>query len=168
MDFIARKISRPKWERFPIRADAITGCLRTRGDTLSFWKCNENDVSEVVLALASNMDCLATFDIVLLLESELRKDGFFLQETPGQIPIKDSRLMERHVDVMDLELDSLGLLSRVIHTQVTTEAKCFRFNKTKVRDILCQAVIDGRLYLSDLEERQSSLKDAIHRNLDKI
>jgi len=69
LNFLARKISRAKWEPAPytgpegIRADAITGsCLRTSNDTLSLWQCSQDveDVSEVVLALASSMEKIET------------------------------------------------------------------------------------------------------------
>ena len=82
---LARKISLSKWRTKPylavdaIRADAITGCLRTRDDRLSVWRCKNDpkDVDEVFLALAtgSKSSKFETMDIVVLSENELDRAG---------------------------------------------------------------------------------------------
>jgi hypothetical protein len=74
LEYLARKINSSRWEPTDytgledICADAITICLKTDGDTLSFWHCNatKNDVSEVVLAFASTMKVIDGLHIVLV------------------------------------------------------------------------------------------------------
>jgi hypothetical protein len=65
--FLARMITRPKWQpkqglaSDEIPADAITADLRTSNNVLSFWQCGEAtdpEISTAVLAIAAGRDRL--------------------------------------------------------------------------------------------------------------
>ena len=108
--FLARKISREKWDAIrnsslgltagEISADAVTGDLRTRDNALSVWHCRTDrngDIEDAALAIAAAGDRLDKIDIVWLADEELRADGHILKVTRGITPIKD--LADRHVDI---------------------------------------------------------------------
>jgi len=103
--YLARKITRSKWDPKPytgegVRADAITSCLRTQEDSLSFWRCNHDplDVKEVILALAlgEKRDRLDKIEIVLLEQKRLISDGFVFKPTDGDTLVSDLRA--RHLE----------------------------------------------------------------------
>ena len=159
MEYLARKISRAKWEIKPsmgqdeISADAITGCLRTQDNALSFWQCNlnEEDVTEVVLALVTSMQRIDAMQIVLLHRNELEADIFTLKSTPGNTPIDD--LHSRHRDVVNLDMKRLCALAEKIATKVRGDSDCYQFTRVKVREILHQAVKTGRVRIDQLQDK---------------
>ena len=111
MHYLARKIQRAKWDPSPnipadeIRADAITGgCLKTSDDTLSLWQCRDSreDVEEIALVLASNMNRIEGIHIVLLNNESLENSNLSLEFTQGVTPVEDLR--ERHIDITNLTM----------------------------------------------------------------
>ncbi|TVR63975.1 MAG: hypothetical protein EA420_06150 [Candidatus Competibacteraceae bacterium] len=87
MAYLARKITRPKWESREgfaageIPADAVTADLRTTGNTLSFWTCEpppDDGIRAVVLALATGADRLDRMDLVWVEEEAFRANGIAL------------------------------------------------------------------------------------------
>lgn len=167
MDFIARKFARSKWESDVIRADAVTGCLRTYRDTLSVWEADDTDISisEVALALASNMDRIDTFHIILISKQELQVNGLNLSSTPGNIPINDETLINRHQDIVSLDLSLLSAISHIFHSKVASDEGCYRISKQKIINLLCEAVCEGKLDLASLPERQEKLKQKIRKTI---
>ena len=79
--FLARKISEakwrtsqePEWSDGEIPADAVTIDLRTRENTLSFWRYgdgSESEVEEAALAMAASGDHIETVVMVWLSEED--------------------------------------------------------------------------------------------------
>lgn len=151
MNYLARKISRGRWgvqawmAASAIRADAVTLCLKTEGDTLSVWECSEDraDVAEVILALATNFQRLDTVDVVLLDSDELQAAGVELEATAGLTPVDD--LKYRHRDLARLDMDRLSAVATQVAIQVRGDVRCHRFTKREVRDIVRDAVGRGRV-----------------------
>lgn len=153
--YLARKITRSKWDPKPytgegVRADAITSCLRTQEDSLSFWRCNHDplDVKEVILALAlgEKRDRLDKIEIVLLEQKRLISDGFVFKPTDGDTLVSDLRA--RHLDLVELSLMKLYMLaSHIIKvTRGSSEAYYFySFNEKNVTAIVKAATIAGRV-----------------------
>ncbi len=170
MDYLARKISRAKWdptlytELNDIRADAITGpCLRTYGDALSLWRCHHDkmDVAEVVLALASapDMEKLDPIDIVLIYEGFLPANHLQFEATPQNAKTLVEDLRARHVDVINLTMTKIVKLATEMARNVRNNSTFYRFTKSQVRDLLLFALKSGRLNLNDLKEKfQQELK----------
>ena len=101
--FLARKITRGKWTNTrqlgvgEVSADAVTADLRTRNNTLSFWRCGngtEGEVNEAVLALAAGGEKVENIDVVWLAYDDLQGDGQRLDTTAGRTPV--TGLVERH------------------------------------------------------------------------
>ena len=157
--FLARKISRAKWEpthgvaEGEIPADAVTADLRTSQNTISTWSCGsgeEHEVFDAALALAAGYERLDKIDVVWLSDKDLQDDGLSLRPTPGRTPVKE--LVDRHVDIHRLDLDRLGRLARRVMTAIET-GRVLRLTRKRVRDLLAQAVKEGRVRLNDLKQR---------------
>jgi hypothetical protein len=162
LDFLARKISRAKWEPTPytgpegIRADAVTGpCLRTYNDTLSLWRCSQDDtdVAEIVLALASAMEKIETIHLILLHQNDLTANGFTLAVTPENANIPVADLRNRHVDLANLTATQILFLAQEIATKVRRNSGFYLFTKKAICEILCKAVRSGRINLSGLKDK---------------
>jgi len=159
MEYLARKITRAKWMPKPgmasddIRADAITGCLRTTDDTLSTWECtmDEDDIADVVLALAAAGSTVDKMDVVLLSKGTLESLGIRLEATPGRTAIP--HLRSRHVDLSGLELQRLGGLATNIAMQVRNELNCYRFTRTRVLKLLQAAIENGKIEIELLDKK---------------
>lgn len=170
MEYLARKISRPKWEPKPytgpedVRADAITGCLRTLNDTLSLWQCSQDnaDVADVALALAASMEKIEGMHVVLLPKSDLSIDGFSFEVTPehANTPVED--LCARHVDLVNLTMTLLCSLARRIATNVRQGLSLYQFTRREVRDILCRAVKAARV---DINSLKNDVRSEIQKHL---
>ena len=156
--FLSRKITRAKWEtrqelsEGEISADAVTGDLRTRENSLSFWQCRtetNGDVEEAALAIAAAGDRVDRLDIVWLAEDELKADGQTLKDTDGRTPVVE--LAERHVDVCTLDYVRLGKVARRVVAAIEDE-RCRRLTKARVKRLLIAAVRQGRIDLDGLSE----------------
>jgi hypothetical protein len=169
MKLIVRKISRAKWDSIPdlepdnIQADAITSDLRTRDNKLSFWKCeSEENLDDVVLALASMWDRLSVVDLAWTEISSLKALGIQLQETPGDTLVTD--LKDSHVDIMNLDLQRISDLARLFACKIRQEKKHKRFSKSAVKKLITDAVEAKRLPRDDLKE---DIRAAIKSELPK-
>ncbi len=96
MKYLVRKIGRAKWDQkddLPqgsIAADAVTTDLRTSGNKLSFWFCTadtDDELNEVVLALASGNDRPDKIDIAWFETALLEKDNVAIELSEGRTPV---------------------------------------------------------------------------------
>ena len=156
--FLVRKITQAKWKTNSelsageISADAVTGDLRTRKNSLSFWQCRtetKGDLEHAALALAAAADHVDTLDIVWLTDDELRIDGQILHNTQGRTPVQE--LVELHVDVCRLDCVRLEKVARRVSTAIE-EDRSLRLTKARVRKLLVEAVEQGRVELTNLQE----------------
>ena len=152
--FLARKISRAKWEverelsEGEIPADAIRVDLHTKDNKLSFWRCgSETEVEDAALAIAATRDNVDKLDIVWVDEGELKTDDQTLKDTKGETPVTE--LAERHVDVCQLDYVRLGKVAHRVMAAIKKE-QCIRLTKKQVTDILVAAVEQKRVDLNDL------------------
>ncbi len=161
MNMLARKISRAKWQQKEylaegeIRADAISGCLRTTDDTLSWWRCSddEKDIDEVALALAVGpmIERFDKIDVVVLPEAILADAGLARQSTEGGTPVKD--LQHRHVDLVRLDIERLGRVARILDPRIRSDDKVVQFTKARLMALVDTAIHDKRLDANDLSEK---------------
>jgi len=156
MSLLIRKIEKAKWMQNDIvggedvSADAITNCMKTKGNTLSTWEISEeSDISDAVLAIVSVHQHLDTIDIVCLKRSSLESQGLKLQSTPGNTPVKD--LINQHVDISDLTYRSLGTVAEQIVQEIKCE-KVVRYTKGMIKRLLNGAIDLGRVQKDDLHE----------------
>lgn len=171
MEYVARKISRAKWEPVgvssagvdaaSISADAIGASLRTSGNQLSVWECDNDpdDVAEVALALAcpkgvrDMYDLLVeTMDVVLLSKQELQAAGFRLVYSDGDTSVDDLR--KRHIDI---EIPNLAKLCdfalMIARSYRDPERRLYRrFTAAQLRKIVDAAALVGRIRLTYADE----------------
>ena len=152
---LVRKINRAKWmngndTKEPPTADAITGCLRTKENTLSVWSINnETELEEAVLAIVSNQDRLETIDVVMLDDDYFMKCKISTKETAGLTPVKD--LVDAHRDLSSLDFWTIGMVAEHIIESIKKD-KVKRFREAELTKIIQNAIIKKRLELSDLKE----------------
>lgn len=159
MPLLVRKISRPKWgpgDEFPaelrvVPADALTSCLRTFSNALSVWEvANDDEVENVVLAIASQFDKPAALDVAWFDGDVLDAKEFRVKRSAGVTPLES--MVGAHRDVEDLDYDKLGEFAEVI-IECLREVRWRRYREAKVRELLVRAVEVGRLKQSALSDR---------------
>lgn len=160
MSLIVRKIERAKWMQNDIlsgadvSADAITNCMKTKNNSLSVWEVSREDqVDDVVLALASQSEHIETMDVVVLDRTTLISSGLELQETDSPTPIRE--LPQRHRDIVQLTYLSLGVLARIIVDGIRNNT-VQRYTRVKIKNLIDNAIADGRLNREALKENVKS------------
>lgn len=157
--FLARKITRAKWNERPglvaaqLAADAVTVDLRTRNNALSFWRCgaaSPEEINEAVLALAAGSERLDKIEVVWVSEEDLRTDGLTLAQTGGRTPVRS--MVNQHVDVRELNYGRLGKVALRVLTAMGN-GRCRRVAKNKVKGILAAAIATERLQPGELQPK---------------
>lgn len=154
MSYLVRKITMSKWsitdDPAPVNADAITQCLKTTSNTLSFWKIESPaDVAQGVLAIAAANDRLDTIDIVIIDENHFLERGIEIRATPGNTVCPD--LVDTHRDLAQLNIVHLGFVSDAIADQIR-QGKTERYTLTKLRELIQKALDSGQLKYELLSE----------------
>ena len=149
--FVARKISRAKWDKHPdfaegeIPADAVTTDLRTKKNALSFWRCGggrTEDIEDAALAIAAAGDRIDKVEMVWLTTKGLLEDHQTVEDRPGRTPVAD--LVESHVDLRRLDFVRLGrLANRVV--EALGAGRYERLSKARVKSLLINAVRQDRI-----------------------
>ena len=156
--YLARKVSLAKWlDRCDrpsglVTADAVTADLRTSGNTLSFWRCDNaetSSVEEIALVLAAEANRIDKVDVALVLEKEIRDAGHKLCDTPKGSRVEE--LVHKHVDVCELDFSSLMNIAVQVR-RAASSSRLKRVKRRRVRDLLLEAVVCEKLDLSQLED----------------
>jgi hypothetical protein len=159
MAYLARKITRPKWESREgfaageIPADAVTADLRTTGNTLSFWTCEpppDDGIRAVVLALATGADRLDRMDLVWVEEEAFRAKGIALNPSEGRTPV--ASLRGQHVDLIRLDVGRLATVATLVAGALTRYQQR-RFTRREVIEIVVEAIHHDLLSVSALDPR---------------
>ena len=157
--FIARMITCTKWEPkqgLPprkISADAVTGDLRTKNNTLSFWRCQsgtEDDFNDAALAIAAGRNRVDRVEIIWIDDQDLETDEQTLKDTKGRTPVAD--LVERHVDVCELDYERLGKVAYRI-VSALDKNQLLKLPRKRVKRLLVAAVSEGRVDIEALDEK---------------
>jgi len=160
---LVRKIDISNWKNNdvvikPVSADAITNCLKTKRNTLSVWRINnENELEEAVLAIVSgpNQKYLESIDVVILNE-EYFNNEITTKMTEGDTVVED--LKNTHIDLCSLNILTIGKIAEYIVESIEKNNHK-RFTKTKLNEILKKAVDKKRLNLTDLaKDMQNKIK----------
>ncbi len=168
--FLIRKITRAKWglkqglssEEIP--ADAVTVDLRTKGNSLSFWKCKSDsreNIEEVALAIVAAGNSIERLDLICIANDKLQEDGQTWKDTDGRTPVED--LVKQHVDVYRLDYVRLGKIASRISTEIKADGYTY-LTKKALAKLLATAVKQERIDLDKLEEK---VKVEVQKLLDK-
>lgn len=151
-----RKVSLSKWTQLDytktktISADAITGCIRTSQNTLSLWQLHDKDAVEdtAALALISGLQSIEKIDLVIIDGDEL---GLSLEDTKGHTAVPD--LVDTHTDITSLNYETLGTVAHYISKQLQDEENIIQITKPRVKEILLNAIENGRVEIDLLDTR---------------
>ncbi len=156
MGALVRKIELAKWKQKDVvggetpSADAITACLRTRGNALSVWWIeDDSEFMDAVLAIASGGQGIDTIDVVTIPASPGEGHDFALtlSASDGRTPY--ARFSCRHRDVVDLDYDSLGTMATLVVAAIK-EKRHRRFTARELRKLLTDAVSEQKISLECL------------------
>ena len=166
MSLLIRKINRNKWLQVAkapddVSADAITGCMRTRRNTLSVWEVpDENKIDEAVLAIVSVGDHLEAIDVVQIDREYLEENEIDCIQTKGRTLVED--LVDTHIDLSNLAYKELGIIAYHIANQFD-ENKVIRYTKAATKKILIDAIREKRLEADNLK---NSIREKLQNELD--
>jgi hypothetical protein len=154
----ARKFSRAKWVKpasitdDDIPADAITGCLRTTENKLSFWECTRDtqSIEEIVIALAtgSKFKRIEKMHLIALPQETLRSEQLGV---PSKGDTLVDELRDRHFDLTELTLNKLTKVAKMMESQIESEIDCHSFTAKQVAKILNNFVEVGKIKLEKLD-----------------
>ena len=156
MSLLVRKIDKSKWFQADIcndedvSEDAITNCMRTKQNALSVWQItSESEIEEAVLAIVSGHQYIETIDVIPLESQYLRDNGIDCLNTTGLTPVED--LEQQHVDLSNLSYRKLGTIAYHIVNRIK-KGKLRRYTVGRVKDLLREAISNGRLRIEDLSD----------------
>lgn len=159
MSYYIRKISRSKWPKeianakvADVRADAITGCLRTTEDKLSLWKVERiGNPEEDLLPLITGFEKPNRCEVVYIDEKLLIDAKVDLVQEKGNTPLKE--LQDTHYDAIVNNYEGLGTFAQIILTVLNEENTSVRISDKKVAQIIKSLVEDGKINKEDLNTK---------------
>jgi hypothetical protein len=156
MSLYVRKIEKSKWKQKDTTfqgvapADAITNCIKTKGNKLSIWKIDDAEsIEHAAIAIAASGEHLDTFDIVYFDGIELDKRELLIDTSLGQTAYKD--MVSCHIDIVELDYIKLGKFSEIIITELVN-GRDKRYTNGKQIEILKKAMDEGRITREDLSD----------------
>jgi hypothetical protein len=160
MAVLVRKITRSKWQkdafvrREEVCADAITSCLRTSGNTLSFWyDANDQDPNDAILAILASLERIDSIDCIFIPVDKILDSGLQLEETRGSTAA--TTLQATHRDIKNLNYKTLGVVSDLIKKEVISD-KVKRISKQSFIDRIEAAINNKVIDTSLLKESMLS------------
>ncbi|WP_311969365.1 hypothetical protein [Pseudomonas baltica] len=152
MALMVRTVNKAKWDMSfnPANADAITLCLKTKNNTLSFWVVESPEkVDDGVLAIASANQNLDAIDIVVVDSAEFEARDIKIIESVGRTACLD--LASSHRDLAELNVRHLEGVSEVIASKIK-DNKVVRYNMSSLRNLIEIAIDAKRINLELLHE----------------
>lgn len=154
---LLRKISVAKWKASLklgddyLSADAITGCLRTSGNTLSVWRfSNDEEARQSLLALGSSLTKIETINYITLAVSDLEEDALRLVDSEGKTAAIASNILHR--DIVDL--DHGGLAKVAVHVKKKVKLDDFKtLSKGELKKMLVEGIASGALDAEILDKK---------------
>ncbi len=183
MSFLIRKITKSKWKNSndpegleeleinKLSSDAITSCLRTSKNSLSFWEIsdinddstleNNIDLKNVILALLTSPknEDVSALDIVYFEKNEdlLKENGISLDKTDGDTI--DDNLKSLHIDLCNLNHKSLTFIANKMCSCLNKNHHK-RFTKKSLKDLLkCHIQVNKELLPKLTPKLQEKLDD---------
>lgn len=167
MDFVAHKINRSRWgvesfmEERDVTADAVTNCLKTSSNVMSWWMCEDGrkNVEEVALAMGTMFKSLEKAHFVAVSVAELESVGLILEHVPSPTPVKG--LEDIHINLVDLTAKKLTTLAEIIARRVRVEDGCHDFSMDQMQSLVLRAVRNRRV-------AKEHLKPAVRERIESL
>jgi hypothetical protein len=164
MSLFIRKINKAQWLQTDIvqgedvSADAITNCMKTKGNTLSAWEVeSKTDIDKAVLAMVAAGDHLETIDVVPMTPEYLTEKEVDFKKISGLTPVEG--LIKNHINLEQLSYKKLGIIAYHIVDKIR-EREVKRYTEGKCKEILRKAISEGKLKIEDIKDDiRKKLKD---------
>lgn len=154
---LLRVITDSKWKRPLARDHALlpADCLsdiRTAGNTLSVWKvanpADKNELKELCMIQALCRNKLQKVSYVLLDEQDIMEAGIILKDGMGVCAcITNERLLQKHMDLDQLDSNQLEQVALIIRKQVQTNTNTGIFTRADI-----STCIDEHIQNNDINE----------------
>ena len=166
MSYLLRKISIAKWQpNFALQpenftADAITGCTRTSGNTLSVWASDSmnfstEEVEKLVVALATTMSAPDTVDLIWLDADWLIQHGVAI-DYDSEGDSKFSEVNSSHRDLVAIDHRQLAVVGQHIVDQYLSNAEIHykRYSRPQLIALVNKWLNrEGTFKMDDLHEK---------------
>jgi hypothetical protein len=155
VQFLLRKINAAKWlanlecSLPSYSADAITGCTRTHGNTLSIWETDSINLSDehnakIITALAASMTSPQSIDLLFIQPDDLLSKDMEIIKSDGESIVES--INNHHYDVVGVNYEKLGLFAKLIvdkcsENQANGPVK--KLSKKQVVDIVANSIKNG-------------------------
>lgn len=134
-----------------LSADAITGCLRTQGNTLSVWSSNDEDeIKKSLLALGASLTSIEKIDYVTLDARQLEDDALQLVNTDGRTAAFGSNFLHR--DIVELDHAALAKVAEHVKRKVRDD-EFSTLTKGELKSMLLDGLKTGALDETMLDKK---------------
>ena len=151
---LVRKINQDRWDSvdqflpMEVPAERLRTEFNAKGNRLSLWQVsNEDNINDAMLAIASGLDQLETFDVAWFPVGQLTDECIELESTKGDTRVLD--LAENHVNAVKLDSFRLAKVARAV-ARAIVESRVRRIVIQELTQLLATAVEDDRLGISTL------------------
>ena len=132
--------------------------MRTDKNTLSIWEASTpEDIDDIFIALASNLDSIGTICIVKIDSGQLK--DFIIDNQEGDTPATGINL--KHHNITELNYVNMGQVIQAIITSLANNG-LERRTKGQMQKLLTEACRRGKL---DLEKMSESLRNEIYKKM---
>ena len=163
MALFVRKIEKSKWMQTRVfdgeqpSADAITGSLRTRANTLSVWRIESlSELDEAVLAFVCQGEHLDTIDVVMFDERALVPHGLPTRQSQADTPYIS--FTQKHHDVHSLDYGSLGSMAAIVIDSLRNDLSQ-RYTRGQLKKLVQQAIDRGGVDIGQLNPKIAEAVD---------
>ncbi len=157
MGFLVRKFTRSKWgdpvpaDHHTLKADAVTSCLRTSGDTLSVWRiADDTEIETGIMAIVGTLETIQGFHYLVLEEDAVLALGLNINESAGGSFVTE--LNGRHADIVNLTYDKIGLVADEMRRKISLE-EYDQITASKVKKRIKEAIENGTVKVEDLSDK---------------
>lgn len=138
-----------------IWGDAVTD-LKTTNNCLSTWLANsEEDVKDAIVALALSRDTVQKMFYMILDESKLASMEIEPVKSIGEGPGLDKEILKnKHRDLVDLDINHLGLLSQyMIDLAQTPEFENWFKTEDEIKELLEEYKSQNKINIAKMKPR---------------
>lgn len=116
---------------------------------MSVWSVN--NIEDAVLALASTNTSIAIVDVVELDAKRLNQLNLKVRQKNAKTPVE--QLNDKHYDIVELDYTTLGVIANEIASETIKNSDYIkRYSAAKVKQILKDAIADGKIKTDSLHE----------------
>ena len=139
-----------------LESDFLSQELRTSGNTLSFWKCEgPEQLEDTVNTILLSTNKIETSQFIMIDESYLTESRIEIDHTkPGKTGYKNHA--DLHVDFCCLTYQKIGEIVGILKKVAASEDKMPKYERGKIKEILCRLHKDGLIDLDNTDEHLRS------------